>query len=173
MGGATIFTSLDLQSGYWQVELTEASRPLTAFTVGLLEFCECVQMPFGLTNAPATFQHLMESCLGKMHLKWCIMYLDDTIVFSKMPEEHIERLRGVFEKLSAAGLRLILSKCEFLKPKVTYSRHIVSKDGIETEKKKVTAIQEWPIPKTVTAVCSFLGFMNYYCKFIPKYAQIA
>ena len=66
---ATIFTSLDLQSGYWQVELTEASRPLTAFTVGPLGFYKCVRMPFGLTNAPATFQCLMESCLGEMHLK--------------------------------------------------------------------------------------------------------
>ena len=91
LDGATIFTSLDLQSGYWQVELTEASRPLTAFTVGPLGFYECVQMPFGLTIAPATFQHLMESCLGEMYLKWCIIYLDDIIVFSKTSEEHVER----------------------------------------------------------------------------------
>ena len=110
-----IFTSLDLQSGYWQVEMTEDSKPLTAFTVGPLGFYKCVQMPFGLTNAPATFQHLMETCLGEMHLKWCIIYLDDIIVFSKTPEEHIERLRGVFEKLTAAGLRLKPSKCEFFK----------------------------------------------------------
>ena len=129
-------------------------------------------MPFGLTNAPATFQCLMESCLEEMHLKWCIIYLDDIIVFSKTPEEHIERLRGVFEKLSAAGLRLKPSKCEFFKSRITYLGHIVSKDGIETEKKKITAIQEWPILKTVTGVHSFLGFMNYYHKFIPKYAQI-
>ena len=114
---ATIFTSLDLQSGYWQVEMTEASKPLTAFTVGPLGFYECVQMPFGLTNAPTTFQCLMETCLGEMHLKWCIIYLDDIIVFSKTPEEHIERPRGVFQKQSAAGLRLLkLSKCEFFKP---------------------------------------------------------
>ena len=110
LDGATIFTSLDLQSGYWQVEMTEASKPLTAFTVGPLGFYKCVQMPFGLTNAPATFQCQMETCLGEIHLKWCIIYLDDIIVFSKTPEEHIERLRGVFEKLSAAGLRLKLSK---------------------------------------------------------------
>ena len=115
LDGATIFTSLDLQSGYWQVEMTEASKPLTAFTVGPLGFYECVQMPFSLTNALTTFQHLMKSSLGEMHLKWCIIYLDDIIVFSKTPEEHIERLRGVFEKLSAAGLRLKLSKCEFFK----------------------------------------------------------
>ena len=152
------------------MELTEASRPLTAFTVGPLGFYECVQMPFGLTNAPATFQSLMESCLGEMHLKWCIIYI---IVFLKTPKEHIVRLRGVFKKLSAAGLRLKPSKCEFFKSKITYLGHIVSKDGIETEKKKVTAIQEWPIPKTVTEVHSFLGFTNYYHKFIPKYAQIA
>ena len=82
------------------MELTEASRPLTAFAMGTLGFCECVWMPFGLTDALATFQCLMESCLGKMHLKWCIIYLDDIIVFSKMPEQHISRLRGVFEKLS-------------------------------------------------------------------------
>ena len=147
LDGATIFTSLDLQSGYWQVELAEASRPLTAFTIGPLGFYECVQMPFGLTNGPATFQHLMESCLGEMHLKWCMIYLDDIIIFSKTPEEHIERLRGVFEKLSAAGLRLKPSKCEFFKSKITYLGHIVSKDGIETEKKKITTIQEWPMGK--------------------------
>ena len=130
-------------------------------------------MPFGLTNAPATFQCLMESCLGEMSLKWCIIYLDDIIVFSKTPEEHIERLRGVFKKLSVMGLRLKLNKCEFFKSKITYLGHIVSNDGIETEKKKVTTIQEWPIPKTVTEVRNFLGFTNYYHKSIPKYAQIA
>ena len=113
LDGATIFTSLDLQSGYWQVELMEGS--MTVFTVGPLGFYECVQMPFWLTNALATFQDLVESCLGEMHLKWCIIYLDDIIFFSKMSEEHVERLRGVFEKLSAVGLGLKPSKCEFFK----------------------------------------------------------
>ena len=90
-----------------------------------------------------------------------------------MPEEHIKRLRGVFEKLSAAGLRLKPSYCEFFKSQITYLGHIVSKDGIETDPKKITTIKEWLAPKTVTEVQSFLGFTNYYCKFIPKYAQIA
>ena len=116
--------------------MTDASKPLTAFTVGPLGFYECVWMPFGLTNALATFQHLMETCLGEMHLKWCIIYLDDIIVYSKTPEEHNERLR-VFEKLSAAGLRLKPSKCEFFKSQVTYLGHIVSKNGIETDPKKL------------------------------------
>ena len=86
LDGATIFTSLDLQSGYWQLELTEASRPLTALTIGLFGFYECVQMPFGLTISQDKFQCLMESCLGEMHLKWCIIYLDDIIVFLKTPK---------------------------------------------------------------------------------------
>ena len=173
LNGATLFTSLDLQSGYWQVEMTEDSKPLTAFTVGPLGFYECVWMPFGLTNALATFQCLMETCLGEMHLKWCIIYLDDIIVFSRTPEEHIERLRGVFLKLAAAGLRLKPSKCEFFKSKVNYLGHIVSKEGIETDPKKIEAIEKWPVPKMVTEVRSFLGFTNYYCKFIPQYTQVA
>ena len=86
LGGAIIFTSLDLKSGYWQVEMEEESKALTAFMVGPLGFYECERMPFGLTNAPATFQHLMKSCLGELHLNWCIIYLDDIIVFSKTPE---------------------------------------------------------------------------------------
>ena len=83
LNGACIFTSLDLKSGYWQVEMAENSIPYIAFTVGLLGFYECVRMPFGLTNVPATFQRLMESCLGELHLQYCIIYLDDIIVFSK------------------------------------------------------------------------------------------
>ena len=113
LNGASIFTSLDLKSGYWQVELDDESIPLTAFTGGPLGFYECVHMPFGLNNAPATFQRLMESCLREMHLNWCIIYLDDVIIFSKTPEEHIERLQAVLQKLRSAGLKLKPSKCEF------------------------------------------------------------
>ena len=91
------------------------SKPLTAFTVGPLGFYECERMLFGLTNASATFQQLMETCLGELHLQWCIVYLDDIIIFSKTPKEHITRLRAVFEKLVEAGLKLKPSKCEFFK----------------------------------------------------------
>ena len=173
LNGATIFTSLDLKSGYWQVELDDKSVPLTAFTVGPLGFYECVRMPFGLTNAPATFQRLMENCLGEMHLNWCIIYLDDVIIFSSTPEELIERLRGVLQKLRAAGLKLKPSKCEFFKDRISYLGHIVSKDGVETDPKKVRVIQEWPVPKTVYDVWSFLGFTNYYRKFLFRYSRIA
>ena len=120
LGGAIIFTSLDLKSGYWQVEMDEESKALTAFTVGPLGFYECERMPFGLMNALATFQCLMENCLGELHLNWCIIYLNDIIVFSKTPEEHLKRLQGAFDKLAKAGLKLKLSKCEFFKSRITY-----------------------------------------------------
>ena len=173
LNGASIFTSLDLKSGYWQVELDDESIPLTAFTVGPLGFYECVRMPFGLTNAPATFQRLMESCLGEMHLNWCIIYLDDVIIFSRTPEEHLQRLRLVLQKLRAAGLKLKPSKCEFFKDNISYLGHIVSKDGVETDPKKIQVIVDWPVPKTVYDVRSFLGFSNYYRKFMYRYSQIA
>ena len=150
--GVVISTSLDLKSGYWQVELDEDSIPYTAFTVGPLGFYECLWMPFGLMNAPAMFQCLMENCLGDLHLNWCIIYLDDIIIYSKTPEEHVERLEAVFKKLSLAGLKLKPSKCEFFKSQITYLGHIVSNEGIATDPKKIKAIQLWPRPETVTQV---------------------
>ena len=171
--GAIIFTSLDLKAGYWQVEMDESSIPYTAFTVGPLGFYECVRMPFGLTNAPAMFQHLMESCLGDYHLKYCIIYLDDIIIFSKTPEEHISRLRKVFQKLDEAGLHLKPTKCELFKDRLEYLGHVVSSKGIETNPKKIAAILNWPHPRNITQIRSFLGFCNYYRKFIKGYAQVA
>ena len=173
LSGAVIFTSLDLKTGYWQVELDEDSIPLTVFTVGPLGFYECLQMPFCLNNAPTMFQHLMENCLGDLHLNWCIIYLDDIIVYLKTPEEHIEQLTGVFEKLSKAGLKLKSSKCEFFKERISYLGHIVSNHGIETDPKKKASVKHWPHPETVTQVRKFLSFTNYYRKFLHQYAQIA
>ena len=130
-------------------------------------------MPFGLTNALATFQHLMESCLGELHLNWCIIYLDDIIVFFKTPEEHLEPLQGVFNKLAKAGIKLKPSKCEFFKSKITYLGHVVLGAGIETDPRKIKAVKDWTVPKTVTDVCSFLGFTNHYHRFIRGYAKVA
>ena len=113
LNSTRIFTSLDLKLGYWQVKLCEESKKLTAFTVVLLSFYKCKQMPFGLKNVSATFQRLMETCLGDLHLNQCIICLDDIIIYLKTPKEYIEHLRGVFEKLAAAGLKLKPRKCEF------------------------------------------------------------
>ena len=173
LDGACLFTSLDLKSGYWQVELNEESIPLTAFMVGPLGFYECVRMPFGLTNAPATFQRLMETCLGELHLNWCIIYLNDIIIFSKTPEEHLRRLRGMFERLAKAGLKLKPSKCEFFRDSLWYLGHVVSPKGITTDPKKIDAIQRWLIPQTVMDVRSFISFTNYYRRYIKNYAKIS
>ena len=97
--GCQWFSSLDLKLGYWQVEMDEDSKPLTAFTVGPLGFYEYKRMPFRLTNALAAFQKLMETCLGDFNLHWCIIYLDDIVIFSKDPASHLERLEAVFQKL--------------------------------------------------------------------------
>ena len=112
-------------------------------------------MPFGLTNAPATFQRLMESCLGELHLNWCIIYLGDIIVFSRTPEERIHRLRAVFEKLKAAGLKFKPSKCDFFKKEIKYLGHVVSEQWVSTDPDKIKAVTEWPQPTTVTEVRSF------------------
>ena len=173
LNGAIIFTSLDLKAGYWQVEMEENSIPYSAFTVGPLDFYECVHMPFGLTNTPATFQHLMESCLGDYHLKYCIIYLDDIIIFSKTPKEHISRLHKVFQKLDEAGLHLKPNKCEFFRDRLEYLGHVVLSKGIETNSKKIAAILNWPQPRNITQIRCFLGFCNYYRKFIKGYAQVA
>ena len=119
---ACIFTSLYLKSGYWQVMLDEESIPLTTFMVGPPGFYKCMQMPFGLTYVPATFQRLMESCLGDLHLCWCLIYLDDVIIFSMTPAKHVSHLREVYEKLSQAGLKLKPSKCSFLQTMISSGR---------------------------------------------------
>ncbi len=173
LGGMSWFTSLDLQSGYWQVELDEASKEMTAFTVGPLGFYQCERMPFGLTNAPATFQRLMESCLGDLHLVYCLIYLDDIIIYSETIEDQLVRLEAVFEKLRAEGLKLKPSKCDFFKRKLKYLGHVVSKEGVEPDPDKIKAVREWPTPKTVTAVRSFLGFCNHYRRFIKDFAKVA
>ena len=106
------FSSLNLKSGYWQVKMDEVSKPLTVFSIGLLGFFECKRMPSGFANAPTTFQRLMETCPADLNLRWCIIYLDDIIIFSKDLTSHLERLEAVFRKLEEAGLKLKPSKCE-------------------------------------------------------------
>ena len=137
--------------------------------LGLYKF---LCMLFGLTNEPATFQHLMENCLRDLHLSWCIIYLDDIIIYLKTPEEHIECLEGVFKKLSNACLKLKPSKCKFFKERIAYLGHIVSRTGIETDLKKIAAEKLLPRPETVTQVRKFLGFSNYFRKFLYHYAHI-
>ena len=172
LGGAQIFTTLDLKAGYWQVEMAEECKAYTAITCGPLGFYECDTMPFGATNAPATFQRLMHDCLGDLNMNWCIVYLDDIIVFSDTKEEHLKRLEAVFQKLMAAGLKLKPTKCFFFRDEIEYLGHVVSGKGISTNPKKIEAVTKWPTPKTVYDVRSFLGFVGYYRRFIKNFSKI-
>ena len=149
------------------------SKPLTAFTVGLLGFYECKRMLFRLTNGPATFQRLMDNCLRDLSLHWWIIYLDDIVIFSKDPASHIERLEAVLWKLEEAGLKLKPSKCELFQWQIAYLGHMISGQGVATEECKIKAIRNWPTPTNVTEIQSFLGFTAYNHPFIPKFVQVA
>ena len=171
--GSCYFSALDLKSGFWQTPLAEDSKKYTAFTVGPLGFYEFQNMPFGLCNAPATFQRLMEHALRDLHLEWCIVYVDDIVIFACTFREHLKRMRAVFQRLREAGLKLKPSKCEWFKESLPYLGHVVDQDGIHPDPKKVKFIQGWPVPRTVTEVRQFIGAANHYRRFIKDYSRLA
>lgn len=166
LSGSQYFSVLDMKSGYYQVELEESHKERTAFTVGPLGFYEYNRLPFGLTNSPATYQRLMEDILGDYHLRICLIYLDDIIIFSRTYEEHVDRLRKVFQRIHDAGLKLAPKRCKLSKEKVVHVGHTVSCNGIEPDPAKTETIRNWPTPKTPEDVRRFLGFAGYYRKFV-------
>ena len=172
LSGSKYFSKLDLRSGYWQVGVKESDKMKTAFSVGPLGFFECNRMAFGLCNAPASFQRLMERCTGELHLRECLIYLDDIIIFSKTFEEHLVRLENVFRQLELHGLKLKGSKCEFFQRQCSYLGHIVSDAGIRTDPDKIAVLKEWQRPTNVKELRSFLGFAGYYRRFVRNYSSI-
>ena len=130
-------------------------------------------MPFGLCNARPTFQRLMQNCLGELNLTYCLIYLDDVIVFSQTEEEHLERMHVVFDFLHEHGLKLKPSKCDVFKTEINYLAHYVSKKGVLPSKKNLEAIAECPSPDTCTKVKSFVGLVGHYRHFIKGFANIA
>ena len=172
LAGSSLFTTLDLASGYCQVNVASHDKEKTAFSTSKEHF-EFNVMPFSLTNAPVTFQRLTECTLAGLVGDHCLIYLDDVIIFSSSFDEHLKRLASVLDRLRAAGLKLRTKKCHFAQEQVTYLGHIISNKGIEPDKSKLTAISAYPTPRTTKEVKQFMGISNYYRCFIPGYAQIA
>ena len=172
LAGSRWFTTLDLISGYWQVEVAEADREKTAFctTEGLYEF---TVMPFGLCNAPATFQRMMDLVLTGLQWSDCLVYLDDVIILGRTFDEHLKNLEAVFQRLRQAGLKIKPSKCTFFQHEVNYLGHVVSQHGVSADPKKVDKVAAWPTPKSTKEVQQFLGFAGYYRRFVKSFADIA
>lgn len=170
LSGSAWFSTMDLQHGYWQVELDEKDREKTAFTTGsgLYHF---KVMPMGLTNAPATCQRLMEMVLRGLPWKTCLVYLDDVLIYSRSFSEHLQHLEEILFRFQSSGLKLNPSKCCFARDQVQFLGHVVSKDGIQPDPRNVKSVQDWPIPRSATEVRAFLGLCSYYRKFIRNFAH--
>ena len=171
LGGNRYFTSLDLQSGFWQVPISEEDREKTAFVTpdGLFQF---TVMSFGLCNALATFQRTMDNVVAGLKWKACLVYLDDVLVYSRTFEEHFENLRAVFTRLRESSLKMKPRKCSFAMEQLRYLGHLVSADGLTVDPRKVEAVRELATPSNRSELRSFLGLASYYRKYIAGHADI-
>ena len=172
LGKAKFFSSLDLKSGYWQMELAPEDREKTAFCTRtqLLEFNV---LPFGVASAPSLFQRMISLLLKGIEGKYAVAYLDDILIFSDSFETHLKHLDDVLRRLRKASLSLNRKKCHFVQPEISYLGHIISKDGIAPDPEKVRAIQTMEPPTTVKGIRSFLGTVGYYRNFQPNFSAIA
>ena len=172
LAGSQLFSTLDLASGYWQVEVKSEDREKTAFITseGLYEFNV---LPFGLCNGPATFQRLMNILLAGIQWHDCLVYLDDIIVLGRSFDEHLKNLAKVFQRLREANLKLQVKKCVFGRETVKFLGHIISSAGIATDPEKIARVAQWPVPLNKSELQQFLGFVNYYRRFIKDCASVS
>ncbi|KAL4011164.1 hypothetical protein IC575_028213 [Cucumis melo] len=170
--GATVFSKIDLRSGYHQLRIRDGDIPKTAFRsrYGHYEF---VVMSFGLTNAPAVFMDLMNRVFKDFLDSFVIVFIDDILIYSKTEAEHEEHLHQVLETLRANKLYAKFSKCEFWLRKVTFLGHVVSSEGVSVDPAKIEAVTNWTRPSTVSEIRSFLGLAGYYRRFVEDFSRIA
>ncbi|KAL0451353.1 UNVERIFIED_CONTAM: Retrovirus-related Pol polyprotein from transposon [Sesamum latifolium] len=170
--GATVFSKIDLRSGYWQLRIEEGSISKTAFRTRYGHY-EFVVMPFGLTNAPAAFMSLMNKTLQPFLDQFVIVFIDDILIYSRSPKEHEQHLWTVLQILREKQLYAKFSKCEFWMEEIAFLGHVVSKEGVQPDPAKVRAILEWEPPKNVSEVRSFLGLAGYYRRFVKDFSVVA
>ena len=170
--GSNCFATIDLLSGYWQLGMTERAKERSAFCTrrGLFQF---TRMPFGLSGAPGSFCRLMQIVLRDHLWTICLCYLDDIVVFAKTPQELLERLRTVLDRLRQVGLKVKPSKCDLFRTEIKFLGHMVSAYGIEPLPDKIETIQDWPTPKCLRDVRAFFGLASYYRRFVQGFATIA
>ncbi|KAL0880701.1 hypothetical protein ABMA27_001917 [Loxostege sticticalis] len=172
LGSSSYFSTLDLASGFHQIQLNEADKPKTAFTVPEGHF-QFTRMPFGLKNAPSTFQRLMNSALSGLQGIRCFVYLDDVVSYGHDLNSCISNLKAIFQRIRDFNLKLQPDKCEFLRREVCYLGHIITEQGVKPNPEKVKAVTAFPIPKTPKDIKSFLGLVSYYRRFIPDFSKVA
>lgn len=172
LGGAKVFSKLDLRAGYHQLRMRPEDVEKTAFQTHSGQF-EYVVMPFGLTNAPATFQGAMNSIFAAQLRKSVLIFFDDILVYSTSVEQHLQHLKEVFLILRSNSFFVKKSKCAFFTSRIEYLGHFISAQGVSTDPAKVQVVQDWPVPSNVKQLRGFLGLTGYYRRFIKSYSIIA
>ena len=172
LGEAVIFTTLDCNSGYWQIPLPDEDKDKTTF-ISHMGTHRYIRMPFGLRNAPATFQRALDIILSGVRWQTCLIYLDDVIVFSKSMEKHIQDVDEVLQLLGDAGVSLKLKKCEFFQPRVNYLGHVVTPGKLSMAADRAQGFRNSTFPLDKGMMMSFLGAANYFRRFVPNFAKIA
>ncbi|GJY85059.1 putative reverse transcriptase domain-containing protein [Tanacetum coccineum] len=170
--GSSIYSKIDLRSGYHQLRVQEQDIPKTAFRTRYGHY-EFQVMPFGLTNAPAVFMDLMNRVCKPYLDKFVIVFIDDILIYSKDKKEHEEHLKAILELLKKEKLYAKFSKCEFWIPKVQFLGHVIDSRGIHVDPAKIESIKDWASPKTPTEIRQFLGLAGYYRRFIEGFLKIA